>query len=95
LQAGRLHHEFRIDSDSFAAWGVQKYTFDIQCNGESRKLVMARASGESEQHLALKLLAYLLYFDRRPKVETGVGQHPPVPPLRSRSRMTAPSCESA
>jgi uncharacterized protein YaeQ len=54
---------------------MHKYTFDIECNGHSRKLILARASQESEEHLALKLLAYLLYFDRRPKVETGVGQH--------------------
>jgi len=54
---------------------MQKYTINISCNGQSRKLVMARAAGESEQHLAMKLLAYLLYFDRQLTNELSVGQH--------------------
>jgi uncharacterized protein YaeQ len=54
---------------------MQKYTISITCNGQPRRLIMARASGESEQHLALKLLAYLLYFDREPTIELRVGQH--------------------
>jgi uncharacterized protein YaeQ len=54
---------------------MHKYTLSITCNGEPRKLVFTRASQESERHLALKLLAYLLYFELEPKVEFGVGQH--------------------
>ena len=54
---------------------MQKYTINISCNGQTRKLVMARATDESERHLAMKLLAYLLYFDREPTVELSVGQH--------------------
>jgi uncharacterized protein YaeQ len=54
---------------------MQKYSFDLVCNEESRKLVLTRATEESEQHLAMKLVAYLLFFDRRLKVEAGVDQH--------------------
>jgi hypothetical protein len=54
---------------------MQKYTINISYNGQPRKLIMARDSGESEQHLAMKLLAYLLYFDREPTIELSVGQH--------------------
>jgi uncharacterized protein YaeQ len=54
---------------------MPKYTFDLTRDGESRKLVLVRTTNESEQHLALKVLAYLLYFGERPTVEVGVGQH--------------------
>lgn len=54
---------------------MQKYTVDISLNGENRKLILARQLEESQQHLAMKLVAYLMYFDRCPKVEMGVGQH--------------------
>jgi uncharacterized protein YaeQ len=54
---------------------VHKYTLSITCNGQTRKLVFTRASQESEEHLALKLLAYLLHFELEPKVEFAVGQH--------------------
>jgi uncharacterized protein YaeQ len=53
----------------------QKYVFDLTVNGEERRLILIRASGESEEHLAMKLLAYVLFFDRQPKVEFSVGQH--------------------
>jgi uncharacterized protein YaeQ len=53
---------------------VHKYTLDITCNGVQRKLIVARGSGESEEHIALKLLAYLLYFEREPRIEQGVEQ---------------------
>jgi uncharacterized protein YaeQ len=52
-----------------------KFTFNITCNGRARKIVLAQASSELTQHVAMKLLAYLLFFDREPQVEVSVGQH--------------------
>lgn len=53
---------------------MHKYSLDITCNGIARKLIVGRGSGESEEHIALKLLAYLLYFERDPKIELDVDQ---------------------
>ena len=54
---------------------MPKYSFDLNCNGERRKLVMTRSVEESEHHLAMKLMAYLMYFEQQPMVEFSVGQH--------------------
>jgi len=54
---------------------MPKYTIDLTHHDESRKLVFVRTSNESERHLALKLLAYLIFFDEQPQVEVAVGQH--------------------
>lgn len=52
-----------------------KFTFRLTCNGEERKLVLTQAQGESTDHVALKLVSYLLFFAREPLIEVDVGQH--------------------
>lgn len=52
-----------------------KYRFHIICNGKRRQLILKRHFSESEEHIALKLLAYLLFFDEHLKVEVSAGQH--------------------
>lgn len=59
-----------------------KLTFQIQLRSgsevkdpEPQKLVIAGWNGEMGWHLALKLLAYLVFFEMRPKIEVGIGWH--------------------
>ena len=52
-----------------------KYTFSIENDG---KIVLESRAGESDRHIALKLLAYLLFRDEADglplRIEQGVGQ---------------------
>lgn len=50
------------------------YAVDIHQNDEQRKILLHRRQGESERHIALKLLAYVVYFERQTRVEVAVGQ---------------------
>lgn len=44
---------------------------DLTINGSSRKLVMAQGPNETQEHMALKLAAYLLFWDLEPIVDAG------------------------
>jgi uncharacterized protein YaeQ len=54
-----------------------KYTFTIKQVGEDSgsKLVVERAPSEVEWHIALKLLGYILFYDRKPRIEEDVDYH--------------------
>lgn len=61
-----------------------KLTFQIRLSrvdeaksvpAEPYKLVMAGWNGEMGWHLALKLLGFLLFFEQKPRIETGIGWH--------------------
>lgn len=53
-----------------------KYTFTVkQGDSEASKLVVERAPSEVEWHIALKLLGYILFFDRKPRIEEDVDYH--------------------
>lgn len=48
---------------------ASKYTFHL---GEREKIVQERRGGESQRHIMLKLLAYILYYERGPRIEIAV-----------------------
>ncbi len=39
-----------------------QYTFNIQAYDIPPKLIMIKAAGESEEHIILKLLSYLMFY---------------------------------
>lgn len=54
---------------------VLKLRCDLHLNGGSRKLVLVPGLHETDEHLALKLAAYLLFWDQEPVVEASP-RHP-------------------
>jgi uncharacterized protein YaeQ len=50
---------------------ASKYTFHF---GEREKIVQERRGGESQRHIVLKLLAYMLYYERGPRIEIPVSE---------------------
>jgi len=55
-----------------------KFTFKIKPEFSSidpDKFVVKMAPSEVPWHIALKVLGYVLFFDRKPKIEQDVGQH--------------------
>jgi len=51
------------------------FKFNIAKGLEKRLVILREAVGESPQHIILKLLAYLLFFDDNLQVETEAFQH--------------------
>ena len=51
------------------------FKFNIVCGEEKRLLVLRETIGESPQHIILKLLTYLLFFNDNLQVETTAFQH--------------------
>ena len=54
---------------------TMKYTFTIHAERIPPKLVLAQAEGESEAHIILKLLSYLMFYRQGIKIEHRVEQH--------------------
>ena len=52
-----------------------KIRCDLHLNGGSRKLLLVPGPNETGEHLALKLAAYLLFWDQNPVVEAS-SRHP-------------------
>jgi len=56
-----------------------KFSFNIQASNEkdshTEKLVIVAFNNESGEHIALKLLAYLLFIDRHPHIDADAGWH--------------------
>ena len=52
-----------------------KYTFNIHDERIPPKLVLVQAKGESEAHIILKLLSYLMFYRQGIKIEHRVEQH--------------------
>jgi uncharacterized protein YaeQ len=74
---GQLGYHLQIVA---ARWQpAVKYTFNIQVNdnkGEhNEKLVIGAFENESGTHIALKLLAYLLFINQRPQIDQDAGWH--------------------
>lgn len=51
------------------------FKFNIAKDSEKRLIVLREAIGESSQHIILKLLAYLLFFDDNLQIEIEAFQH--------------------
>ncbi len=56
-----------------------KYSFNIQAGDGKQeiteKLVVGAFNNESGDHIALKLLAYLMFFKKRPRIDEDAGWH--------------------
>ncbi len=52
-----------------------KHTFNIHAEHIPPKLILTKAKGESEVHIILKLLSYLMFYRNGIKVEHRVEQH--------------------
>ncbi|MBY0550103.1 MAG: YaeQ family protein [Candidatus Obscuribacterales bacterium] len=56
-----------------------KYTFNIQMSDDKRerteKLIMGAFDNETGGSIALKLLAYLMFIERRPRIDEDAGWH--------------------
>lgn len=56
-----------------------KYTFNLQVSDDKKehveKLIIGAFENESGGHIALKLVAYLMFLDRRPHIDEDAGWH--------------------
>lgn len=56
---------------------IEKFTFDLQAPRikQRTKLILVKAESETREHIVLKLLAYLIFYDPRLRVEAVVDLH--------------------
>ena len=54
---------------------IEKYTFDIVAPRIKKKLILVKNINERREHVVLKLLAYLLFYEPRLKIECDIGMH--------------------
>ncbi len=54
---------------------IEKYTFDLVAPRVKKKLILVKTINERREHVVLKLLAYLLFYDSRLKIECDIGMH--------------------
>ena len=53
----------------------EKFTFNIEAPRFKRKMIFFKEETESREHVVLKLMAYLLFYDERLKIEAEIGTH--------------------
>ncbi len=54
---------------------IEKFSFEIQLAKTKKKLILVKAVSERREHVVLKLLAYMLFYDPELKVEVDIGMH--------------------
>ena len=55
---------------------IEKFTFELHAPKLAHeKIILVKADSELRTHIALKLLAYMLYYDSRLKVEVSADMH--------------------
>lgn len=54
---------------------IEKFTFDIQAFGIKKKMILVKDETERRNHVVMKLLAYILYYDPRLQIEATVDMH--------------------
>lgn len=55
---------------------LEKFTFDLQAPKiKKKKLILVKADSENREHVALKLMGFMLFFDPRLKIEIKIGTH--------------------
>lgn len=54
---------------------IEKFTFDIVSPKVKRKLILVKNEGERREHIVLKLLAYILFYEERLRIEPDLGMH--------------------
>ncbi|MDA9101372.1 YaeQ family protein [Omnitrophica bacterium] len=54
----------------------EKFTFDIQAPKiKKKKLILVKSASENREHVALKLMAFMLFYDPRLMIEIQIGTH--------------------
>ncbi len=53
----------------------EKFTFNIEAPRFKKKMIFFKEETESREHVVLKMLAYLLFYDERLRVEVAIGTH--------------------
>lgn len=53
----------------------EKFTFNIESPRFKRKMVLFKEETETREHVVLKLVAYILFYDPRLKIEVAIGTH--------------------
>ena len=53
----------------------EKFTFNIEAPRFKKKMIFFKEETESREHVVLKLLAYLLFYDEMLRVEVAIGTH--------------------
>lgn len=54
---------------------IEKFTFDLQAPGVREKLILVKEDLELREHVVMKMLAYLIFYDPRLKIEFSVDMH--------------------
>jgi uncharacterized protein YaeQ len=54
---------------------IEKFTFDLQSPKLREKLILVKNDLERREHIVLKLLAYLLFYEPGLKIEQGIDMH--------------------
>ena len=53
----------------------EKFTFNIETPRFKKKMILFKEELESREHVVLKLLAYVIFYDERLKIEFSIGTH--------------------
>lgn len=54
---------------------IEKFSFELQLAKIKKKMIFVKADGERREHVVLKVLAYMLFYDPELKVEVDIGMH--------------------
>ena len=54
---------------------IEKFTFELHAPKVTEKLILVKEELEAREHVVMKLLAYLLYYEPGLKVEVDAGMH--------------------
>ena len=54
---------------------IEKFTFDIQAKGLKKKMILVKNETERRNHIVMKLLGYVLFYDPRLQIECSVDMH--------------------
>jgi uncharacterized protein YaeQ len=54
---------------------IEKFTFDIEFKKFRKKMILVKGDCELRDHVVLKVLAYILYYDPKLQIEVDVGWH--------------------
>ncbi|MBU3759394.1 MAG: YaeQ family protein, partial [Candidatus Omnitrophica bacterium] len=54
---------------------IEKFSFELQLGKIRKKMIFVKAEGEKREHVVLKVLAYMLFFEPELKVEVDIGMH--------------------
>lgn len=53
----------------------EKFTFNLETPRFKKKMILFKEEQETREHVVLKLLSYVLFYDPALKIEVGIGAH--------------------